>query len=78
MFRLIDLKTGSDDPSLSLQIVDITMDPNSIDCNQIKRGYLNDPTMLRLAQAIQKGWPETGRDDVMTSNHILVIDWHCT
>ena len=49
MSRLIDLKTGIDDPSLSLQIADVTMDPNSIDWNQIKRGYLNDPTMVRLA-----------------------------
>ena len=49
MSRLIDLKTGIDDPSLSLQIADATMDPNSIDWNQIKRGYLNDPTLVRLA-----------------------------
>ena len=62
MSRLIDLKTGIDDPSLSLQIADITMDPNSIDWNQIKRGYLNDPTMVRLAQVIQKGWPEMSRE----------------
>ena len=49
MSRLIDLKAGIDDPSLSLQIADITMDPNSIDWNQIKRRYLNNPTMVRLA-----------------------------
>ena len=61
--RLIDLKTGIDDPSLSLQIVDITIaNSDSIDWNQIKRGYLNDPTMVKLAQFIQKGWPETSRE----------------
>ena len=50
MSRLIDLKTGIDDASLSLQIADVTVaDSDSIDWNQIKRGYLNDPTMVRLA-----------------------------
>ena len=63
MSRLTDSKTGIDDPSLSLQIADITVtDSDSIDWNQIKRGYLNDPTMVRLAQVIQKGWPETSRE----------------
>ena len=38
------------------------MDPNSIDWNQIKRGYLNDPTMVKLALVIQKGWPEMSRE----------------
>ena len=63
MSRLINSKTGIDDPSLSLQIADVTVtDSDSIDWNQIKRGYLNDPTMVMLAWVIQKGWPETSRE----------------
>ena len=50
MSRLTDSKTGIDDPSLSLQIADVPVtDSNSIDWNQIKMTYLNDPTMVRLA-----------------------------
>ena len=63
MSRLTNLKTGIDDPSLSLQIADVTVtNSDSIDWNQIKRGYLNDPTMVKLAQVIQKGWPQTSRE----------------
>ena len=41
MSRLTDSKTGIHDPSLSLQIADVTVtDSDSIDWNQIKRGYL--------------------------------------
>ena len=78
MSRLIDLKTGIDDPSLNLQIADVTMDPNSIDWKQIKEGYLNNPTMVRLAQVIKKGWPETSRELCDDVKHILLIDLHCT
>ena len=46
--RLTDIKTGKDDPSLNLQIADVTV-TNSIDWNQIKKVNMNDHTMVRLA-----------------------------
>ena len=61
MSRLTDVKTGRDDPSIDLQIPNVTV-TNSIDWNQIKKANMNDPTMVRLAQIIQKGWPETSRE----------------
>ena len=53
-----------DDPSLNLQIADVKLDmtPIAIDWNQIKKMYLNDPTMVRLARVIQWGWPEHSRE----------------
>ena len=43
------------------QITDVTV-TESIDWNQIRKANMNDPTMVRLARVIQKGWPETSRE----------------
>ena len=59
MLQLIDFKTGKEDPSLNLQIADITR--ANINWNQIKLACLDDPTMIELARTIQKGWPKTGK-----------------
>ena len=48
--------------SLNLQIADVTMANNPIDWNEIRRSNMNDPTMVRLARVIQKGWPETAKE----------------
>ena len=48
MSRLGDIKTGKDDPSLSLQIANVTA-TESIDWNQIRMANMKDPTMVRLA-----------------------------
>ena len=60
MLWLIDHKTGKEDPSLNLQITDITR--ANISWNQIKVACLDDPTMIELARTIQRGWPETGKE----------------
>ena len=60
MLQLIDLKTGKEDPSLNLQIADVTR--VNINWNQIKVACLDDPTMIELAYTIQTGWPETGKE----------------
>ena len=61
MSRLIDIKTGKDDPSLNLQIADVTLNTD-INWNQIKKMNMNDPTMVRLARVIQQGWPDSSKD----------------
>ena len=48
MSRLTGIKTGKDDPSLNLQIANVTV-TSSIDWNQIKKANMIDPTMVRLA-----------------------------
>ena len=48
MLRLVNVKTGKDNPSLTLQIANVTM-TNSIDWNQIRKANMNDPIMVRLA-----------------------------
>ena len=50
--QLVDVKTGKVDPSLNLQIADITLNTATIDWNQIRRMNVNDPTMIRLAWVI--------------------------
>ena len=50
---------GKDDPTLDLQIADVTM-ANSIDWNQIRKAHMIDPIMVRLAHVIQRGWPVIG------------------
>ena len=60
MSRLIDHKTGKEDPSLNLQITNVTR--ANINWNQIKVTCLDDPTMIELACTIQRGWPATGND----------------
>ena len=48
---------------IHLQITDITVNTHStIDCNQIRKSNMNDPTMVRLARVSQQGWPETGKE----------------
>ena len=62
---------GKDDPTLNLQIADVTM-ANPIDWNQIRKANMIDPTMVRLAHVIQRGWPETAKelfDDVKVYFH---------
>ena len=47
MSQLINEKTGKDDPTLDLQIADVTMAVgNSIDWNQIRKANMIDPTMV--------------------------------
>ena len=54
---------GKDDPTLDLQIADITVaNTNSIDWNQIRKANMIDPTMVRPAHVIQRGWPETVKE----------------
>ena len=55
---------GKDDPSLNLKIADVKLDmmPIAINWNQIKKMYLNDPTMVRLTRVIQWGWPEHSKE----------------
>ena len=50
MSQLINEKTGKDDPTLDLQIADVTMAiDNSINWNQIRNANMIDPSMVRLA-----------------------------
>ena len=60
--RLVDAKTGKEDPTLNLQIVDVRLDQMPIDWDQMKKSYLNDATMVKLARTIQWGWPEVSRE----------------
>ena len=60
MSRLINLKTGVEDPTLNLQIADITK--TNVNWDQIKLSCLDDPTMIQLAHIIQRGWPDTAKD----------------
>ena len=59
--HLVDAKMGKEDPSLNLQIADVRLDQMPIDWNQVKKSYLNDPTMVKLARIIQWGWLESSR-----------------
>ena len=60
MSRLVNLKSGIEDPTLNLQIADITK--TNVNWNQIKLSCLEDPTMIQLARIIQRGWPDTVKD----------------
>ena len=60
--RLVDVKMGKGDPTLNLQIADVRLDQMPIDWNQVRKSYLNDPTMVKLARIIQWGWPESSKD----------------
>ena len=54
MSQLINAKMAKYDPTLDLQIADITMAiDNSIDWNQIRNTNMIDPIMARLARVIQ-------------------------
>ena len=53
---LVDAKMGKEDPTLNLQIADVRLDQMPIDwnqVNQVKRSYLNNLTMVKLARIIQ-------------------------
>ena len=60
MSRLVDLKSGVEDPTLNLQIADVTK--TNVNWNQIKLSCLEDPTMIQLARIIQTGWPDTVKE----------------
>ena len=60
--KFIDIKTRRDDPSLNLQIADVTLNNDNINWNQIKQMNMNDPTMVRLVRVIQQGWPDSSKE----------------
>ena len=60
MSRLVDPKSGIEDPTLNLQITDVTR--TNVNWNQIKLSCLEDPTMIQLARIIQRGWPDTAKE----------------
>ena len=60
MSRLINSETGVEDPTLNLQITDITK--TNVNWDQIKLSCLDDPTMIQLACIIQRAWPDTVKD----------------
>ena len=60
MSRLVNLKSGIEDPTLNLQIADITK--TNVNWNQIKLSCLEDPTMIQLARIIQRGWLDTVKE----------------
>ena len=51
---------GQEDPTLNLQITDVTK--SNVNWNQIKLSCLEDPTVIQLAHTIQRGWPNTTKD----------------
>ena len=60
MLWLINSKTGVEDPTLNLQIANVTK--TNVNWDQIKLSCLDDPTMIQLARIIQRGWPDTVKD----------------
>ena len=60
MSRLVNLKSGVNDPTLNLQIANVTK--TNVNWNQIKLSCLEDPTMIQLARIIQRGWPDTAKE----------------
>ena len=60
MSRLVNLKSGVKDPTLNLQIANVTK--TNVNWNQIKLSCLEDPTMIQLARIIQRGWPDTAKE----------------
>ena len=59
---LVDAKMGKEDPTLNLKIANIRLDQMPIDWNQVKKSYLDDPTMVKLARIKQWGWPESSKE----------------
>ena len=59
---LVDAKMGKEDPTLNLQIADVRLDQTPIDWDRMKKSYLDDATMVKLARTIQWGWPESNRN----------------
>ena len=60
--RLIKLRSAQEDDTLNLQIADLGVEPVQIDWQNIRRFTMNDPTLVRLAEVIQNGWTETGKE----------------
>ena len=60
MSRLVSLKSGVEDPTLTLQIANVTK--TNVNWNQIKLSCLEDPTMIQLARIIQRGWPDIAKE----------------
>ena len=60
MSRFVNLKSGIEDPTLNLQIADVTK--TNVIWNQIKLPCLKDPTMIQLARIIQRGWPDIAKE----------------
>ena len=60
MSHLVDSTSEQEDPTLNLQITDVTR--SNVNWNQIKLACLEDPTMIQLACTIQRGWPDTAKD----------------
>ena len=60
--RLINLRSTQEDDTLNLQIADLGVEPVQIDWQNIRRFTMNDPTLVRLAEVIQNGWTETGKE----------------
>ena len=60
MSRLVNLKSGTEHPTLNLQITNITK--TNVNWNQIKLSCLEDPTMIQLARIIQRGWLDTAKE----------------
>ena len=60
--HLVDAKMGKEDPTLNLQIANVRLDQTPIDWDRMKKSYLDDATMVKLARTIQWGWPESSRN----------------
>ena len=75
MSRLINLKTGVEDPTLNLQIANVTK--TNVNWNQIKLSCLEDPTMIQLACIIQRGWPDTAKDVPVDVKPYFQYDMSC-
>ena len=62
--RLIDMKSAEGNPTLNLQITDLGLDHDvNINFSEIRMMMMmNDPTLVRLAHAIQQGWPQTNKE----------------
>ena len=57
---------GKDDPTLDLQIADVTM-ANSTDWNQIRKANMIDLTMVRLAMLFKEDGLKQPKNFLMTS-----------
>ena len=74
---LVDAKTGKEDPTLNLQIADVRLDQMPIDWNQMKKSYLNDLAMVKLARVMQWGWPESSRELPEEVKVYFLADFSC-
>ena len=60
--RLVVNATAVEDESLNLQIADLGMENVRIDWANIRRFFINDPTLVHLARVIQFGWPQNNTE----------------